>query len=144
MAKKVSRRLAREKAMQIMFQIDVGKTDKQIATQSVLDEDNLSEKDRAYVHTLINGLCTSLNEVDEHIRNFTIDWDLERLANVDRNILRIAIFEMKYLSDEIPWPVSINEAVELAKRFSTAESSKYVNGILDRFKKQLEQQKVGE
>lgn len=140
----MSRRLAREKAMQIMFQIDVGKTDKQIATQSVLDEDNLSEKDRAYVHTLINGLCTSLNEVDEHIRNFTIDWDLERLANVDRNILRIAIFEMKYLSDEIPWPVSINEAVELAKRFSTAESSKYVNGILDRFKKQLEQQKVGE
>jgi len=130
--------------MQVMFQIDVGKTDKQIALQNVLTEGNLSEKDKEYICNLVDKLCAVLGEIDEHIRSLAIDWELERLANVDRNVLRIAMFEMKYLADEIPWVVSINEAVELAKKFSTAESSKYVNGILDRFKKQLEQQKVGE
>lgn len=139
MAKKLSRRLAREKAMQILFQIDVGKNDKDFAIQSVLDEAvSLSKKDETYIYGLVNGVCYYLDEIDEHIRGFALDWDLERLANVDRNILRIAIYEMKFLNEEIPWVVSINEAVELAKKFSTIESSKYVNGILDRFKKQLE------
>jgi len=132
--------------MQILFQIDVGKNDKDFAIQSVLnfdEEASLSEEDKTYIYKLINGVCSYLAEIDEHIRSFAVDWDLERLANVDRNILRIAIYEMKFLTEEIPLVVSINEAVELAKKFSTVESSKYVNGILDRFKKQLEQ-KAGE
>lgn len=129
--------------MQIMFQIDVGKVDQNIAFESVMDEDKLLKKDRDYIYSLINGLCSSIDKIDDYIRTFALDWTIERLANVDRNILRIAIYEMIFMTEEIPWNVSINEAVELAKKFSTTESSKYVNGILGRFKKQLEQ-KAGE
>jgi N utilization substance protein B len=139
----LSRRLAREKAMQILFQIDVGNTDRDLAFQSVFDEKSLSNKDREYIKSLVDGICSSLDIIDQYIQSFAFDWNLERLANVDRNILRIAMYEMKFLANEIPRNVSINEAVELAKKFSTMESGKYVNGILDRFKKQLEQ-KAGE
>lgn len=138
----MSRRLAREKAMQILFQIDVGKTDKDLAMSSILEDNILSKNDREFVYSLIEGICSTIDIIDDHIRNLALDWKIERLANVDRSILRIAVYEMYFLAKDVPWNVSINEAVELAKKFSTTDSSKYVNGILNSFKKQLEQKSV--
>jgi N utilization substance protein B len=74
--------------------------------------------------------------IDVKIRAFSENWDFKRIAVVDRNILRLAIYELLF-RDDIPPVVSINEAIELAKRFSTEDSSKFVNGILDRVKKDL-------
>ena len=72
-------------------------------------------------------------ELDQHIVQFAQNWDLKRMAVVDRNILRLAIYEM-YFRDDIPPIVSINEAVDIAKKFSTGDSGKFVNGILDKIK----------
>ena len=74
--------------------------------------------------------------IDEHIVKYADNWDLPRIAAVDRNILRLAIYEMLY-RDDIPPVVSINEAVDIAKKFSTSESGAFVNGILDRLKAEL-------
>ena len=128
--------------MQILFQIDVGKTDKDLAMSSILEDNILSKNDREFVYSLIEGICSTIDIIDDHIRNLALDWKIERLANVDRSILRIAVYEMYFLAKDVPWNVSINEAVELAKKFSTTDSSKYVNGILNSFKKQLEQKSV--
>ena len=125
-----------------MFQIDVGKTDKDLAMSSILEDNILSKNDREFVYSLIEGICSTIDIIDDHIRNLALDWKIERLANVDRSILRIAVYEMYFLAKDVPWNVSINEAVELAKKFSTTDSSKYVNGILNSFKKQLEQKSV--
>lgn len=134
----MSRRLAREKALQILFQIDVGKIDPQIALQNILSEADLLPHDETFTRQIVQGVLAKIAELDANIRKYIIDWELERLANVDRNLLRMAIYEMSYLADDIPSKVSINEAVELAKSYSSADSGKFINGILDQFKKKLE------
>lgn len=91
---------------------------------------------RAFADPLIKGTIQHLQELDEAIQKYTKNWDLRRIAVVDRNILRLAIFEMRYRSD-IPPIVSINEAVDIAKKFSTEESGRFVNGILDQVKADL-------
>ena len=85
---------------------------------------------------LIQGIIPKLPEIDAKLRGLADNWDFERLAVVDRNILRLAIYEMLY-RPEIPPVVSINEAIEIAKKFSTAESGKFVNGLLDKVKKDV-------
>ncbi len=84
----------------------------------------------------MRGAIEKLPEVDAKIRTLADNWDFERLAAVDRNILRLAVYEMLF-RPEIPPVVSINEAIEIAKKFSTTESGKFVNGLLDRVKKEL-------
>lgn len=85
---------------------------------------------------LIRGTVEHLEEIDGRIMQYARNWDLHRMAAVDRNVLRLAIYEMLY-RDDIPPIVSINEAVDIAKRFSTDESGKFVNGILDKVKGDL-------
>ncbi|MGH8100666.1 MAG: transcription antitermination factor NusB, partial [Chthoniobacterales bacterium] len=84
----------------------------------------------------IEGMIAHLPEIDERIRRYSENFDLNRIAAVDRNILRLAIYEMLH-RDDIPPVVSINEAIELAKTFGGAESGRFVNGILDRVRKDL-------
>lgn len=91
---------------------------------------------RLFAEPLIKGTIEHRKELDEVISNHTKNWDLHRIAAVDRNILRLAIYEMLY-RDDIPPVVSINEAVDIAKKFSTQESGKFVNGILDKVKAEL-------
>ena len=91
---------------------------------------------RLFAEPLIRGALEHRAEADEWIRKFSKNWDLPRIAAVDRNILRLAIYEMLYRED-IPPIVSINEAVDIAKRFSTQDSGKFVNGILDSVKGEL-------
>lgn len=89
-----------------------------------------------FAEPLIRGTLEHLAEIDEKIKFYAKNWDLHRMAVVDRNVLRLAIFEMLYRTD-IPPVVSINEAVDIAKKYSTDESGRFVNGILDKIKGDL-------
>lgn len=91
---------------------------------------------RIFAEPLIRGTLERRDEVDAVIRKHAINWELHRIAAVDRNILRLAIYEMLH-RDDIPPVVSINEAVDIAKKFSTQDSGKFVNGILDKVKGEL-------
>jgi N utilization substance protein B len=91
---------------------------------------------RLFADPLIRGTLEHRNEIDEQIKSHAKNWDLHRMAVVDRNVLRLAIYEMHHRED-IPPVVSINEAVDIAKKFSTQDSGKFVNGILDKIKGEL-------
>ena len=91
---------------------------------------------QTFAEPLIRGTLLHVAELDEQIKKYAHNWDIHRMAVVDRNVLRLAIFEMLH-RDDIPPVVSINEAVDIAKRFSTEESGKFVNGILDKIKGDL-------
>ena len=91
---------------------------------------------RLFAEPLIRGTLQHREAIDEHIKKHVKNWDFNRIAAVDRNIMRLAIFEMLHRED-IPPVVSINEAVDIAKKFSTHESGKFVNGILDKVKAEL-------
>ncbi|MFL6584690.1 MAG: transcription antitermination factor NusB [Chthoniobacterales bacterium] len=91
---------------------------------------------RDFAQPLIDGMLTHLPQIDDRIRRYTENYDIRRLSPVDRNVLRLAIYEMLY-RDDIPPVVSINEAIELAKTFGGSDSGRFVNGILDRVKDDL-------
>ena len=91
---------------------------------------------RVFADPLIRGVVERRDELDTTIKKYALNWDLHRMAAVDRNILRLAVYEMMH-RDDIPPVVSINEAVDIAKKFSTEDSGKFVNGILDKIKGDL-------
>lgn len=91
---------------------------------------------RVFAEPLIRGALEHRGKIDEEIKKHAQNWDLHRMAVVDRNILRLAIYEMLF-RDDIPPVVSINEAVDIAKKFSTQDSGKFVNGLLDKVKSEL-------
>lgn len=130
----MSRRLAREKALQMLFQMDVGHNSLEIAKRT-MEEADMSPQDKKFTLNLVEGTRNCLGELDYYIKKYAADWDIDRLANVEKNLLRMALYEMKYL-DDIPPSVSINEAIELAKVFGGEDSGKFVNGILDSIKKE--------
>jgi N utilization substance protein B len=99
-------------------------------------QSDVNDTGRQFAEELIRGVVERRALIDEKIGKYTENWDLPRIAAVDRNILRLAIYEMLY-RDDIPPVVSINEAVDIAKKFSTRESGAFVNGILDRLKADL-------
>jgi N utilization substance protein B len=126
----LSRAAARELAFKIIFQVDIGKNNwQEVLSRSLGGESNLPEKSRDFLAELVKGTVLHQNEIDREISQYARDWSLERMANTDRNILRMALFELKYLGD-IPAGVTVNEAVELAKRYGDVDSGKFVNGIL--------------
>ncbi|HER62950.1 MAG TPA: transcription antitermination factor NusB, partial [Desulfobacteraceae bacterium] len=88
------------------------------------------EKTLPYARQLITGICAEIDEIDQLVKTHSHNWRLERMSLVDRNILRIAIYEMKY-GDEVPAKVAINEALEIAKHYSMPDSVAFINGILD-------------
>lgn len=155
------RREARERAVQFLFQHDLNPPENLAETlaafwesqrQPVIDADKAPATwgqkvelpppttaemaVRLFAEPLIKGTIEHRNEIDEQIRKYAKNWELDRMAAVDRNILRLAIYEMMFRED-IPPIVSINEAVDIAKKFSTQDSGKFVNGILDKVKSEL-------
>jgi N utilization substance protein B len=101
------------------------------------------EGSRAFAEELVNGVHRHLGEIDVLIKRFSENWRLERMSAVDRNIIRLAAFELLYRPD-IPAKVSLNEAVDLGKKFGSEESGSFVNGILDRIRLYLDTQSEGE
>jgi N utilization substance protein B len=132
------RRHARELAVQFLYQFDLagGGTLEEALPLFWQTQSEVSDTGRTFAEELIHGVVEHRAAIDEKISKYTENWDLPRIAAVDRNILRLAIYEMLY-RDDIPPVVSINEAVDIAKKFSTHESGAFVNGILDRLKAEL-------
>ncbi|AZB43530.1 transcription antitermination factor NusB [Bacillus sp. FJAT-42376] len=129
----MNRRAAREKALQALFQIDVSQIDPADALQHAFDEDEIN----SFTRELVTGTISHIEEIDALIKPHLVNWKLDRLANVDRGILRLAAYEMKY-EDGIPASVSIDEAIELAKAFGDDQSSRFVNGVLSNIRKDIE------
>lgn len=125
----MGRRQARETALQALFQIDVGKTEPDFALKNTAEEFGAGPQELEFAQQLVKGALEHMEEIDKMISMVSKEWQLNRIANVDRNIMRLAIYEMKYRED-IPPSVSVNEAVELAKIFGGPDSGKFVNGIL--------------
>jgi len=121
------RHRAREAALQVLFQLDIGRVPLEDALASVAAPDWLPE-DWALVVTLSTGTRAHLVEIDALIARLAEHWTIDRMAAVDRNILRMAFFELQHTAT--PVRVIINEAVELAKQYSTGESGRFVNGLL--------------
>lgn len=125
-------------AVQILFQRDHNDTPlAEVFEHFWLDpERKCSDKLRKFSEEIANGVEERKADLDTHLQNYADNWDLKRMGGVDRNVMRVALFEMLHRPD-IPPVVSINEAVELAKELSSEESGKFVNGILDRIRKDL-------
>ncbi len=134
------RREAREYAVQFLFQGDFNpdchKSDIHGALELFWEEKEAADDVKKFATELIQGTIAHQVQIDELIRKYADNWDINRMAAVDRNVLRLAMYEMLHRGD-VPPVVSINEAVDIAKKFSTAESGKFVNGILDRAKKDI-------
>jgi N utilization substance protein B len=131
------RRKSRELALQLLYQLDV---QGEGSPEPYLDEfwarHPVDREVRGFVESLVRGTKQHQAKIDELIAQYAEHWDLERMAVVDRNILRQGIFELLWMT-ETPPKVVINEALEVAKKFSTRESSRFINGMLDRVHKEL-------
>lgn len=130
------RTFARECALKILYQVDLtgDSVDSSIDNFWKFNEEVEGEV-RDFTTSLVKKTIENLDKIDEKIANLATNWDLGRMAIIDKNILRLSGCELLYL-EEIPPKVSINEAVELAKKYSGVDSSKFVNGILDKIKSQ--------
>ncbi|WML45246.1 transcription antitermination factor NusB [Neobacillus sp. PS3-40] len=129
----MKRRTAREKALQALFQIDVSDVTPSSAMEHVLE----GEANDDYLTKLVLGVVKEKSEIDQLIKKNLEKWSLERLATVDRNLLRLAIYELKFLNDEVPENVVLDEAIEIAKIYGDDQSSKFINGLLSKVKQQL-------
>ncbi|PKM81301.1 MAG: transcription antitermination factor NusB [Firmicutes bacterium HGW-Firmicutes-14] len=138
----MSRRAAREAALQALYQMEIGKVKEETAIAFVVEENILNEKQEKFVRGIVSGVLQNMDRLNGIIRETAIEWNLERMAVVDRNIIRIALFEICY-SDDVPPNVAVNEAIEMGKTFSTAESGKFINGILGKVLSSLQDYRVG-
>lgn len=129
------KREARERALVALYQMDVINAEPKEALMDRYENDDV--KPIPLSIELVQGVKENLEFVDEIIKKHSKEWDINRFSNIDRNILRMAIYEIHFM-EKIPYKVSINEAVELAKTFSTEEAYKFINGILAQVVKELE------
>ena len=142
----MSRTLARETAFKALFQLDFncGEIEERevyetLAIGTAIEaaeefdtEDNLNSQNLKYVSDTVTNVRAHLEEIDEIIKShLKKNWTLSRLASADRNILRLAVYELKFSEDKIPVGVALNEAVKLAKKYGTDDSGRFVNGVLD-------------
>lgn len=125
---------ARELALHFLYQVDITKDDPTQALDEFWKSNPVEDSIKEFAAKLISGTCANISKIDELISKYAQNWQLSRMAVIDRNILRLASFEL-ILMDDIPPKVSINEAVELAKKYGDIESGKFVNGILDKIHK---------
>jgi N utilization substance protein B len=131
------RRKAREVALQFLYQLDQhGAADPAPFAEEFWARYPVAGDTREFAEALVRGTKESQGKIDELIGQCVEHWDLDRMAVVDRNLLRIAVYEMLWQPD-VPPKVAINEAIEIAKKFGTADSSRFVNGVLDRVLREL-------
>jgi transcription antitermination factor NusB len=133
-----ARTRARELALQFLFQVDVQgpecRGDLGEFLFESLDGKPGAEEAKGYSIRVVDGVLAHLEEIDGLLREAARNWDLERMAVVDRNVLRIGVYELLW-EEDVPVKVAINEAIELDKRYSTEASGAFINGILDRIRK---------
>ncbi|MBU3911941.1 MAG: transcription antitermination factor NusB [Candidatus Omnitrophica bacterium] len=129
------RTLARECALKILYKIEIAKDSVQDSFDDFWSSQKKAEGVKSFAETLVRGTRENVAKLDELISKYTENWDIKRIAVIDKNIMRLSIFELLYM-DDIPAKVSINEAIELAKKYGDVDSGKFVNGILDKIRKE--------
>ncbi len=129
----MSRRRMRERAMRILFQVEVGKNPVDEILDYEIEKLKLKKtaKELNFLKNLVKTALEKQSQIDEIIEKYTENWSIDRLGKVDLVILRLALTEIIFIED-VPYKVSINEAIELGKRYSTGDSPSYINGVLDR------------
>ncbi|MEI8139566.1 MAG: transcription antitermination factor NusB [bacterium] len=137
-----SRRDARESAVQILFQLDFNPGELNTTLASYWLERKVTTKTQLFVEELVRGVMENRFAVDATIAKCAQNWELPRMATVDRNVIRLAVYEMMFRKD-IPHAVSINEAVAIAKNMGDVGSGRFVNGVLDKVHRDIEASGVG-
>ena len=122
---------SRECALKILYQLDINKSDLKDSLEGFYDGRKISSAVKEFTNLIVEGTFKNLKQIDKIISECAENWAINRMAVIDRNILRMSVFELVFV-DDIPPKVSINEAVEIAKRYGDKDSSKFVNGILDK------------
>jgi len=136
--KKISgRRATREWIIQFLFQLDFNPEPIDIALKDFWEGKDPIEREKNYAEEIIKGVVQCKDELDDRLSQYAKRWDSERMGAVDRTVMRVALFEMLYRED-VPPVVSINEAVHFAKDFSSFQSGRFVNGVLDRIRKEID------
>ena len=125
----MSRKLAREMAVCFLFQVEFQRENIKEQVEDFLDSYGEMSYDKDYFLEIINGVLNSLKEIDELIEGKSKGWPIDRIAKMDLPILRVAVYEIKHRED-IPIGVSINEAVEIAKKYGSDDSARFINGVL--------------
>jgi len=127
---------ARECALKILYKIDITKDECNDSMEDFwVSNKEVEPSVKAFANDLVKGVSENIDNIDKIISSYATNWNIKRMAIVDRNILRLSTCELIYMKD-IPPKVSINEAVEIAKKYGDKDSSKFVNGILDKIKKE--------
>ncbi|MBU4344224.1 MAG: transcription antitermination factor NusB [Desulfobacteraceae bacterium] len=135
------RRRSRELAMQALFYMDMRKNDSQEIVEFFCNNFIHSKNVLPFFLKLVNGVIHTRPEIDSIIERFSSNWKMSRMSCVDRNIIRIAVYELLFCSD-IPSKVSMNEAIDIGKKFGTEESGAFINGILDSIRIALEKEEI--
>src|SRR5262245_20076382 len=132
------RRKSRELALQLLYEMEIkGADPKSVLERSeARDHEEISEEGRKFAMDLLEETFRNKREIDDLIERHSLHWKLPRMAVVDRNILRLAVYELLYLHD-VPTSVVLNEAIEIAKKFGTEDSGAFINGILDKVAKEV-------
>jgi N utilization substance protein B len=125
----MGRKASRELAMKLLYQYEFRTEDKQEQLSDILGLEDLNENDRGYIQNIVQGVSKEIGVIDNIIENNAKGWKISRMSKVDIAILRLAIYEITF-RDDIPCSVTINEAVEMAKKFSSKESGAFINGML--------------
>ena len=129
------RTVARECALKILYQVEMTRWPPEKTAAAFWEQEPDHPEDvREFAAAMVAGICANLAAVDEKVSEYATNWQLNRMAVIDRNVLRMGVYELKF-ADGIPPKVAINEAVELAKKYGDLESGKFVNGILDKIHK---------
>ena len=126
-----NRRKSRELALQILYQIDVSRDNVRDALDLFWQNFKGLERSMEFTEKLVEGVCNHKEEIDRLIEECSENWRLKRMSKVDRSILRLASFELLYCND-VPVKVTLNEAIDLGKKFGSEKSGSFINGILDR------------
>lgn len=130
------RRRARELALQMLFQIDVTDVDSTVVFEQFWRSQEIEDDVRAFSESLVNGVVDQRETLDEKISAVSERWKIDRMAVVDRNVLRMALYELEHVADT-PQAVVFDEAIEVARRFGSEESARFVNGVLDALRREM-------
>ena len=125
----MGRRVSRELAMKLLYQMEFQKEDREAQKRMFFEENIVTEKDRTYISDVVDGVYSHLDYINNMIETHSKGWKISRISKIDVSIMRLSIYEICF-RDDIPFSVSVNEAVELAKKFSNEDAGSFVNGIL--------------
>lgn len=137
----MGRKIARESTMKLLYQMDINDDFSEKEISIFLENNELKSDEVEYINEVVKGINENIEEIDSYIEKYSEGWKIKRLARIDLAVLRIAIYEIMHKED-MPPQVSINEAVDVSKKYSTDESSKYINGLLGTFLKEHPKNKL--